>query len=425
MSGCVSERVVMPGEPCQKEPPGGPELGVYIHYPWCRSRCPYCDFPIAIAPLAEIPHEGYLQALRDELAVRAPEFASGRRLVSIYLGGGTPSLWDPACIAGAIEAVRRAFGDPEPASLEITVEANPVDCTRERLAAWRAAGVGRLSIGVQSVNPAELVALGRDHRMGEGLGAVEVALDAGFTRLSADLILGAPAAPRGADPLAGATRLAELGAPHLSVYELAVEEGTPLHQRVQRGEVTPRDEDELAGLYVAAHELLTARGYEHYEVSSYARPGARAVHNSLYWRGAEFLGLGCGAASFLRGPPVGSPAAEAPGAPPPGGGVRWSNHRSVGRYLAADPAARRADTEVLSPAELAADRVWLGLRTSDGVEAAALEGHPHLVEWLCGEAALATCEGGRIRPTLRGFLYSNRVIRRVLEEFRYPLEKSR
>jgi oxygen-independent coproporphyrinogen III oxidase len=364
-----------------------------------------------VAPLEEIPHEGYLRAILDELTARGPDFAGGRQLASIYLGGGTPSLWSTDCLASAIEAVCRFFGAPEPASLEITVEANPVDCTPERLAAWRAAGVNRLSIGVQSVDPSELVALGRDHRMGEGLGAVEVALAAGFTRLSADLILGAPGRGAAGEPLAGVTRLADLGAPHLSVYELTVEEGTPLHQRVARGEVVPETEDRLAELYIGAHELLTARGYQHYEVSSYGRPGARAVHNSLYWRGAEFLGLGCGAASFLRD------AA--------GGGVRWSNHRSVGRYLAAAPGERRADSEVLSPGELAADRVWLGLRTSDGVEAAALDGHPRLVEWLCGQAGLAALEAGRIRPTLRGFLYSNRVIRRVLEEFRYPLEKSR
>jgi oxygen-independent coproporphyrinogen III oxidase len=369
------------------------DLGVYIHYPWCRSRCPYCDFPIAVAPLDQIPHQGYLDAIRAELEVHRPHFA-GRRLVSIYFGGGTPSLWPADCLAGAAAAVCAAFGGD--ALAEVTIEANPVDCTPDHLAGWRAAGIDRVSIGVQSLSAGDLVALGRDHRMGEGLAAVEAARAAGFERMSADIILGAPGSRQ---PLASVRELAARAVPHLSVYELTVEEGTPLHQQVARGEVVPEDEDRLAELYIGAHELLAASGYQHYEVSSYARPGARAVHNSLYWRGAEFLGLGAGAASF-RGRED-------------GGGTRWSNHRSVGRYLAAAPDARRAEREELDAADLAADRIWLGLRTSDGVPLDVVP--PELLEWLTGPAALASVEGGRVRPTVRGFLYSNRVLARVLD----------
>ncbi len=380
------------------------DLGVYIHYPWCRSRCSYCDFPIAIAPVAEIPHRPYLTAVLEELGLRAREFA-GRRLLSVYFGGGTPSLWPADCLAEALSAVCGAFG-AEPRSLEVTIEANPVDCTAERMAGWRAAGIDRVSIGVQSLAPGNLVALGRDHRMGDGPAAIDAALAAGFRRLSADLILGAPRRGTGeaADPLAGAAALAARGVPHLSVYELTVAEGTPLERQVARGEVVPQDEDRLADLYVSAHDLLSAAGYEHYEVSSYAQPGARAVHNSLYWRAAEFLGLGSGAASFRR--------------EPAGGGLRWTNHRSVGRYLAAPAGERRAATEELDGVELAADGVWLGLRTSDGVETEALAGHQRLIDWL-GASGLAVVGPDRIRPTLRGFLYSDQVARRVLEEFRY------
>jgi oxygen-independent coproporphyrinogen-3 oxidase len=383
------------------------ELGVYIHYPWCRSRCPYCDFPIAVAPLPEIPHRPYLTAVLDELAVRAADFR-GRRLVSIYFGGGTPSLWPPECLGEAVAAVCATFDHPEPSSLEVTIEANPVDCTAERMAGWRAAGIDRVSIGVQSLAPGELVALGRDHRMGDGPAAVEAALAAGFRRLSADLILGAPrrpGAPAPADqPLAGAERLAALGVPHLSVYELTVADGTPLQRQVATGAAVLEDEDRLAELYEAAHAHLAAAGYEHYEVSSYARPGARAVHNSLYWRGQEFLGVGNGAASFLR--------------LPDGGGLRWSNHRSVGRYLAAPAGERQAQRETLTATALDADRVWLGLRTSDGVAASALAGRPRLVEWLVA-SGLVEVGPDRIRPTLRGFLYSDQVARRVLGEFGY------
>jgi oxygen-independent coproporphyrinogen-3 oxidase len=364
----------------------------------------------------EIPHRPYLTAVLEELALRAAEF-QGRRLVSIYFGGGTPSLWAPECLAEAVACICATFDHPEPSSpeaapeatLEVTIEANPVDCTAERMAAWRAAGIDRVSIGVQSLAPGELVALGRDHRMGDGPAAVAAALAAGFRRLSADLILGAPRRPEGPaparEPLFGAERLAALGVPHLSVYELTVADGTPLQRQVARGEAVLEDEDRLAELYEAAHELLAAAGYEHYEVSSYARQGARAVHNSLYWRGQEFLGLGNGAASFRR--------------QPDGGGLRWSNHRSVGRYLAAPPGERQAERELLTADELAADRVWLGLRTSDGVPAGSLADRPRLVAWLA-ESGLAEVGPDRIRPTLRGFLYSDQVARRVLDEFRYP-----
>jgi len=386
--------------------------GVYIHYPWCRSRCSYCDFPIAVAPVEEIPHRAYLTAVLDELAVRAPEF-SGRRLLSIYVGGGTPSLWPADCLAEAVAAVCAAFAETHPAALEVTIEANPVDCTPARMVGWRAAGVNRVSIGVQSTSGAELVLLGRDHRMGDGPLAVDAAMAAGFDRLSADLILGAPVGRRGSDAdgrdanpiaLAGAAALAARRVPHLSVYELTVAEGTPLAGQVRRGHVVLEDEDRLAELYLAAHELLVAAGYEHYEVSSYARAGSRAIHNSHYWRVGEFLGLGSGAASFLRDRD--------------GGGLRWTNHRSVGRYLAAPAGERRAASEALGRADLDADRVWLGLRTADGVPAEALAEHPRLVTWL-GAAGLVDVTPEWIRPTLRGFLYSDEVARRVLDEFRY------
>ena len=360
-----------------------------------------------MAPLAEIPHHRYLTGVLDELRFRAADFA-GRRLVSIYFGGGTPSLWQADCLAEAVATVCATFA-ADPAGLEITIEANPVDCTALNMAGWRAAGIDRVSIGVQSVAGGELVALGRDHRMGDGPAAVDAAIEAGFRRLSADLILGVPlragARHDGGDALAGAAALAARDLPHLSVYELTVSEGTPLQRQVERGEVVPQDEDRLAELYLGAHELLAAAGYEHYEVSSYARPGARAVHNGLYWRLEEFLGLGSGAASFRRGTD--------------GGGTRWTNHRSVGRYLAEPPHSRQAATEMLSAADLAADRVWLGLRTSEGVAAEALAGHPRLLDWL-GASGLAAVDGDPIRPSLRGFLYSDQVARRVLEEFGYP-----
>ncbi|HEX8108174.1 MAG TPA: coproporphyrinogen-III oxidase family protein [Kofleriaceae bacterium] len=368
-------------------------LGVYLHFPWCRKRCPYCDFAVEVgAP----PHDAYRDAIARELDLRAGRFTG--ELVSIYLGGGTPSLWRPDCIAAAIEGIRQRFAAAGP--LEVTLEANPVDCHADQLAAWRAAGVNRLSIGVQSLSPRELVVLGRDHRFGDGRAAVERALAAGFAT-SADFILGVPGGPAEA-------RVPDvLSADHLSVYELTIEERTAFGQRVRDGRLVPLPDDALAELYVATHDRLTAAGYEHYEISSYARPGRRAVHNSLYWRGAAFLGLGVGAASLELDAR--------------GGGRRVTNPRRAVDYLAA-PGVPAEVTEC-APAELAADRAWLGLRTSDGVTEAELAAAPGLADALVAER-LAERRAGRICPTLRGFLLADRIAARVVQSWSARLWES-
>lgn len=373
-------------------------LGVYIHYPFCRSRCSYCDFPIAIVPEPEIPHARYADAIADELAERAPAFA-GRELVSIYFGGGTPSLWPAAELGRVVGGVRERFAHRrEP--LEVTLEANPTDCDAETLAAWRSAGITRLSIGAQSANARELVTLGRDHRMGDGVAALESARGAGFESLSADIILGIPGA---GDPAARAEasvdEIAGRNPEHLSVYELTFESATPLDARRRRGEIAPVDEDRLAAIYGAASRELSSRGYEHYEISSFARPGHRAVHNSLYWSLGEYLGLGTGASSFRR--------------LPEGGGTRWRNVRSARRYLGARGEARVSEQESLSAEDLDKDRIWLGLRTSDGVPDDALKARPDLLEWLCGAGLARLCDG-RVAPTLSGFLYADYVAQRVV-----------
>lgn len=286
-----------------------------------------------------------------------------------------------------------AFPGVRPADLEITLEVNPTDCAPANLGAWRAAGINRLSIGVQSFDAGDLVVLGRDHAMGDGAAALAAAASADFA-LSADLILGVPGARR---PLAGVEAMAAHGPPHLSVYELGVEEGTPLHARVARGEVRPEDEDRLADLYEAAHRTLEAAGYHHYEVSSYARPGHRARHNSLYWRGVEYLGLGNGAHSLRR---IGA------------GARRSANHRSVGRYLAS-PGAWEASGEDLSPAAFHAELTWLGLRTAAGVAVTAFDRAPALLGGLVGDR-LVSLDGDRVRPTLRGYLLANQLAARVV-----------
>ncbi len=338
-----------------------------------------------------MPHEGYLEAVLRELDARAP--ASSGELVSIYLGGGTPSLWREDCVARAIAAIRERFAG---APREVTIEANPTDVTPARLDAWRAAGVGRISIGVQSIEPAELALLGRDHRFGDGLAALERALAHGGFAVSADFILGTPAGSRA--PLAWIDRLAELPIDHLSVYELTIEERTAFGRRAREGRLVPLDEHALAQLYTDAHDALARAGFEHYEISSYARPGRRAVHNARYWRGEPYLGLGVGAASLEL-------AAD-------GSARRATNPRRWADYLAAPGAP--AEATAIGPAEMAADRAWLGMRTSDGVPEEALAPARGVAGWLV-EAGLAERRGGRICPTLRGFLLADPIAARIVQ----------
>jgi oxygen-independent coproporphyrinogen-3 oxidase len=389
------------------------ELGVYVHFPWCRERCPYCDFAIAIAPLAEIPHQRYADAILAELDARAPRYP-GRELVSIYFGGGTPALWHAAQIERVVGAVRARFGATAAAAapLEITVEANPNDCTPPTLAALAAAGVNRLSIGAQAFRDDELVQLGRDHDARAAAQAVLNARAAGFASVSLDLIFALPGRSL-ADWQRTLARAVALAPDHLSVYQLTVEERTPLYQAVVRGEVVPAPDDDCAEQFLAADAALAAAGYQHYEVSSYARPGRRARHNSLYWRGVDYLGLGNGAHSLLVHP--GGDAARA--------AERFGNHRSVVRYLAAAPGAPDrpladdplvAEHTVLDAAAFAADQVWLGLRTSDGIERAALRCVPAELDRLVA-AGLLTVDDFRVRPTARGLLFADEVGARLAD----------
>jgi oxygen-independent coproporphyrinogen III oxidase len=250
---------------------------------------------------------------------------------------------------------------------------------------------------VQSFEPRALIALGRDHRFGDGRAAIARALAAGFTT-SADFILGIPdGTPEGAPGAAPAAPAVDPTAHHLSIYELTIEDRTAFGQRVRDGRLVPLSEDVLTESYTQTHAALTAAGYEHYEISSYARPGRRAVHNALYWRGAAFLGLGVGAASLEL-------AAD-------GSGRRVTNPRRASAYLA-DPGAP-AEVVDSTADELAADRVWLGLRTSDGVAEADLAPAPGLADWLVAER-LAERRAERICPTLRGFLLADRIAARVV-----------
>lgn len=263
-------------------------LALYIHWPFCLAKCPYCDFNSHVRD--EIPQARFAAALRAELAFEAARL--GRRpLASIFFGGGTPSLMAPETVAALIADARRLF-DARP-DLEITLEANPTSVEAARLAAFRQAGVNRVSLGVQSLRPAPLALLGRRHSVGQAVAALEQAR-ALFPRISFDLIYARPDQTL-ADWRAELREALTLAADHLSLYQLTIEPGTAFEALFRRGEIALPAPELAAGLYLATAEEAARFGLAGYEVSNYARPGAESRHNLAYWRYGDYAGIGPGA----------------------------------------------------------------------------------------------------------------------------------
>lgn len=339
---------------------GAPQrLGVYIHFPWCRTKCPYCDF--LSVPTDDVPSRDYADAVICELERRAALLGHSA-VGSIFVGGGTPSLWEPQQLGRVLEAAaRRLELLPD---CEITMEANPSSLDLAKARAFRAAGVNRLSLGVQSLRDDALRFLGRLHTGQQARRAVEAAIHSGIPRVSADLIFGVPFEVSD-EVVADAATLVELGVEHLSVYSLTVEPGTVFGARARQGRLPLALDDDVAESFERIRGALLGRGFDHYEISNYARPGARSRHNLGYWEGRPYLGLGCAAWGTL-----------------PSAGVTWRyrNTPSPARYLAGASSWSRADLAVfgtnelqaelerLTPETLLLERLMLGLRVSDGLD---------------------------------------------------------
>lgn len=356
-------------------------MHVYVHVPFCARRCSYCDFAIAVR--RDVPSRRFVETVAQEWDgwQRHEVWETSPRVETVYFGGGTPSRLDPAGIGQLLEAIR--VGRPMDAAAEVTLEANPDDVTRVAAQAWRRAGVNRVSLGVQSFDPAALRWMHRTHTAEQVAPAVEAIREAGIEVVSLDLIFGLPS-PLGRDwarDLAGAFALAP---DHLSLYGLTVEAHTPLGRWTERGEVAPVDEDRYATEFLAADQALAEQGFEHYEVSNAARPGRRSRHNSAYWRRAPFIGLGPSAHSGF-------------------GRMRQWNLREWSAYDRAIAAGHDvvAGLEELSADAVALEDVYLGLRTADGVEPDLLP--PDTVAaWT--EAGWAQTISGRVRLTPEGWL---------------------
>lgn len=376
-------------------PAAEPALGLYVHVPFCHHRCTYCDFVLVPARAALL--ERYLAALERE-AEAMGRLLAGRPAVSLYVGGGTPSLLSPAQIDRLFALLRRHFAWP--AGAEVTVEANPESLEPARLEALVRNGVNRLSLGVQAWQPGLLRRLGRRHGPGEVRRAVEEARRAGLANLNADLIFGLPGQGLGEwrESLEAAVAL---GFEHLSAYALELEPETAFGRLRAAGRLPLPDEEEVAAMYRLAQRFLAQSGYRQVEISNWARPGFESRHNLLYWRTEEWLGLGPGAASRL-------------------GGLEWRNGGDVEAYLRAleegQPPPR--EVAVLDAMRAASDAVVLGLRLGAGVDPEAFrrrfglaleEAFPGAVRRALA-SGLAELRGGRLRLTEEGCFLAHRVM---------------
>lgn len=351
--------------------------GVYIHIPFCASRCYYCDF---YSTTALGKREAYLSALEREIAARREEWKDGAK--TIYFGGGTPSQLHAEDIVRLIEQI--GAGQAE----EITVEINPGDADLGYLKTLRQGGVNRLSMGVQSFHDERLRLIGRRHNAAQAIQAVRLAREAGFENLSLDLIYGLPGQTMD-EYQEDIDQLLALQPEHISTYCLQWEEGTRLSQLLASGSVQHLDEE----VEMAMYDLLTARlkqaGYEHYEVSNYALPGYRSKHNSSYWNDTPYVGLGAGAHSY-------------------DGTTRSWNPSDIDRYI---QGAER-EQEWLDDTERYNEYIMLSLRTKEGAEIKRLR-DPKVAEEYIAQGLLVK-ENGRVRATQQGLHILNRIIENMI-----------
>ena len=324
-------------------------FSLYVHIPYCESKCPYCDFNSYAA--RQWPEAEYVAALLHELRRRAarPPWA-GNSLRTIFFGGGTPSLFKPSSIASILEHADDLFGIESGA--EITLEANPGTVDFNKLRGMREAGINRLSLGAQSFNPAILQTLGRIHSADQTRSAVHEARRAGFRELNLDLIFSIPGQTLD-DVASDIGQAVALNPDHISAYNLTFEEGTAFGASLKAGRMHQLPEEHQAAMYALVRHELPRRGYAMYEISNYARPGSEARHNLTYWRAESYLGIGAGAHSY-----AGAGAA----------GRRWWNERLPAVYMrrALEKGTAEAGSETLDEAVSAAEFVFLNLRLMEG-----------------------------------------------------------
>jgi putative oxygen-independent coproporphyrinogen III oxidase len=371
-------------------------FGLYVHWPFCASKCPYCDFNSHVVSL--IDQRAWLEAYRAEISRVAAE-TGPRVLRSIFFGGGTPSLMDPEVVDGVIQAARAAWGFAN--DIEITLEANPGSVERGRFAGYADAGVNRLSMGVQALNDADLQRLGRLHSVAEARAAFDVAR-ACFGRVSFDLIYARQDQSR--EAWAAELRQAlSMAVDHLSLYQLTVEEGTAFGARAAAGKLRGLPDDDLAAdMYLMTQDICAEHGLPAYEVSNHAREGAESRHNLVYWRQGDWVGIGPGAHGRLTL-----------------GGIRWATEapRAPGAWLEAVRQGSGELPRVTVPLEeQATEYLLMSMRLEEGID---IERYQRLAKDLLPENAVADMVGlglvelseGRLRATASGRPVLNAILR--------------
>jgi len=380
-------------------------IGLYIHFPFCLKKCLYCDFNSAASTVAV--RAEYPKLLLKEMELRQALLPAPVRSGTLYFGGGTPSLMTPGQVGSLIEAAVARFGlEPD---AEVTLEANPGTLTPATLAGYRAAGVNRISLGIQSFEDRLLELLGRVHSKEEALSAFDAARAAGFDNISIDLMHSLP----GQSPRQWREALARaiaLSPEHISAYALSVEDATPFAELFEAGRLPLPEEDEAAEMFEATAEVLEGAGYLHYEISNFARPGRSSRHNGAYWNRTSYLGFGAGAHSFWNDN---------------GLGERWCNAEAADEYREAIAAGRipQREREALTLDQAISECFFLGLRVlSPGLDLAALEtlyGNEALaprlaeVERLVESGALKR-EGRRVRLAPESVIVANSIFSRFL-----------
>jgi oxygen-independent coproporphyrinogen-3 oxidase len=376
-------------------------LALYVHIPFCERKCAYCDFN-AYSGMANLA-EPLVASLHREIERAADTAHSGRLVTSVFFGGGTPTFLTGAQLSGLLDALRRAFQVADDA--EITSEANPTSADSERFARMHDAGFNRLSIGVQAFDDALLQCTDRQHTAQEAEDALHTARRAGFTNLSLDLMFGLPTQTRD-DWQKTLERALDIGTEHLSTYALTLEPGTRFERLHAGGKLPLPDEDDELWMYEHAMARLTAAGFDHYEVSNFARPGYQSRHNRVYWHNEEYLGFGPGAVSYVDG-------------------RRWKKEKQPSRYIAkvrsGDDLCVESDT--LTPEQTFGETLMLGLRLREGVTLSRLRTRFHrdplekwheIVEKLIRQGLLEQ-EGDTLRLSKTGLLFANNVFVEFLD----------
>jgi oxygen-independent coproporphyrinogen-3 oxidase len=374
-------------------------FGIYIHWPFCLSKCPYCDFNSHVSE--KIDQAAWREALLRELDEGADR-TQGRTVTSVFFGGGTPSLMDPATTAALIERINARW--PVADDIEITLEANPGTVDAERFREIRAAGVNRLSMGLQALDDSQLKFLGRVHDSAQAIKAVELAR-ATFPRISFDLIYARPGQSL-ESWRAELNRAISMAADHLSLYQLTIEPGTAFHPMAARGDFIMPDDDHAAALFDLTQEVTEAAGLPAYEISNHARPGAECRHNLLYWQGDDFLGVGPGAHGRLTDED--------------GRTTTHRRHRApeIWRGMVLEKGQGTVESGILAADDRITELVMMGLRLTEGLSLkkfpdleAALD--PQGLAEMIEEGFLEKAQG-YLRATTKGRILLNSLIEKVL-----------